>query len=376
MVAAATARDLWAEVAAGTGSSFDPATVRFLAREAEAALASVARAKASAAAGLPAGPPVRPTLLLLKGPPGTGKSEAIKLALASLADAAREHLGALMVFSFSELTPKWKGSDVTDLENIMFAAANPVGAGVPFVGVSVVVADELGALVDSGVGADINGTSSLRDTIIDLLTRDLPPHYSGELLVLGTVNDGGRVAPAVDSRARSVVVGRPDLARFTTAAGATLRAALARTLHGVPAPALAAAVSDIMAAPEVPPAVEALWSAAAGDLRPLVHAAQMAAEAGAAAADAAAAPTDAGTTTAAAAVAAVFRREAAMAAALAQLRHEVAVAAATGGPVATRLPDAVAARVPTGSAFAAALGEVATAKAASIAYNRNKRAWG
>ena len=81
-------------------------------------------------------------------------------------------------------------------------------------------------------------------------------------------------------------------------------------------------------------------------------------------------------TTAAAAVAAVFRREAAMGAALAQLRHEVAVAAATGGPVVTRLPDAVAARVPTGSAFAAALGEVATAKAASIAYNRNKRAWG
>jgi hypothetical protein len=394
LITAATNRDLWAQAAMGAESAFDPATVQFFAREMEAALASVARAKAWAEAGQHNSGPVRPTLLLLKGPPGTGKSEAIKLALASLVDGAQEHLGALMVVALSQLTPKWQGSNITDIENAMFLAANPAGCGVPFTGISVVVIDELGSFVDRSDGNDPNGLAVLRDTVIEILTRDLPLHFAGAMLVIGTVNDGGRIAPAVTSRARSVVVGRPNLVRFTAAASTVLVTAVKKALPGVPQQALVEPVARIMADPEVATATESLWRAASGDLRPLVQAADAATNAaaaaaslcGAAGAGTASTPVSGGApggskgaiVTTAGAVAEVFRREAATVAALAQLQREVAAA---GGDQATTqaaalMQEVISTRVPTASVFAAALRDVTASRIASAAYDVDKRAWG
>jgi hypothetical protein len=218
---------------------------------------------------------VVPTLILLQGPPGSGKSEFLKLALKSLVAGMPGYLGGLYVVALSDLTPKWRGSDVADIENVFFAATHPRGPTTPFLGVSVIVIDEMGAFCRRTDGPDTAGTMPLVQTLTDLLTRPVHLGFAGTLLVLGTVNEG-LVSPAINSRAVKHVLMRPDFKLYLHSAQRVVGLALETAFPGVLPQYLAPYVSQLVDSKPVQVALKTLWGVSEGDMRPLVAAAKVA----------------------------------------------------------------------------------------------------
>jgi hypothetical protein len=161
-----------------------------------------------------AAPEIVPTLLLLEGPPGCGKTEIAKTLISVLAtsETLKPYLWKLLAVSAGSLTPKWKGADISEVDACFYAACHKGETGTePFVGISVIFMDEMGSFA---VKDDDPSDNAMRRHVTEVLSRVLPLHFGGAVVVIGCINDSNDVHGAVMSRANVLTFKRPDMARY------------------------------------------------------------------------------------------------------------------------------------------------------------------